>query len=422
MKVLHISKYDCKGGAAIAALNAVRAQREIGIDAIMLAGRKLGDDPNVVGPGPVAGILVHVRFAIERLPARIAGLPRTDTRSIGVAGIRLRSALRKFKPDIVVLHNIDGLVKLEDLPKIDVPVVWRMHDAWPLLGTRHYQQGGGPSRFSGLFAKIDLWTEQRKRQALAKMPSLTLAPPSEWLARLARTCQPHLAVSVIPNGIDTGMFVPHSNRDGARRDLGLGDNDFVILFGAAAGKADPRKGFDLLEDALAKSHALAGFNRIVLGTFGSEKGRSTICGVPAIHFGQVSDRKALANIYALADLTVVPSREENLSLTVLESMSCGTPVVAFDIGGMPDMIQSGINGWLVAPYDTEALAVAFSSASGLGNAMIPMRVAARETATRCFDRTVEARQMVNLFESLLQTARPGPAASPERIAGARQRG
>ena len=183
MKVLHISKYDCKGGAAIAALNAVRAQREIGIDAIMLAGRKLGDDPNVVGPGPVAGILAHVRFAIERLPARIAGLPRTDTRSIGVAGIRLRSALRKFKPDIVVLHNIDGLVKLEDLPKIDVPVVWRMHDAWPLLGTRHYQQGGGPSRFSGLFAKIDLWTEQRKRQALAKMPSLTLAPPSEWLER-----------------------------------------------------------------------------------------------------------------------------------------------------------------------------------------------------------------------------------------------
>jgi glycosyltransferase involved in cell wall biosynthesis len=416
VKVLHISKYDCKGGAAIAALNAVRTQREIGIDATMLVGRKLGDDQNVLGPGPIADLLAMARFAVERLPAKLAGLPKTDTRSIGLTGVRLRSVLRDLKPEIVVLHNIDGVLRLEDLPKIGVPVVWRMHDAWPLLGTQHYQDGAPAHSLGRLFAKLDLWTARRKRQALGRTSSLTLVPPSDWLARLSRTILPQAEVAVIPNGIDTHLFAPLRDREAARRDFGLSSDDFVILFGAATGKDDPRKGFDLLENSIGEARKLKGFQNAVLATFGGEEGRSDICGVPAIHFGRIADRKTLARIYAAADISVVPSREENLSLTVLESLSSGTPVVAFNIGGMPDMIQSGINGWLVSPYDTNALAATITNACRLGHDIFPVRAAAREIAIRRFDRSVEAKEMLNLFESLLRAARLDPGASPEREA------
>lgn len=415
MKVLHISKYDCKGGAALAALNSVATQREIGIDAIMLAGRKLGNDPFVLGPTPIGDLVAVERYAIERLPARLAGLPKTDTRSVGWTGLKIRPILEIIRPDVVVLHNVDGVLRIEDLTRIGVPVIWRMHDAWPLLGTRHYCEGSVPRRFESLFDRLDGRVAYRKRKAMENMASLTFCPPSRWLGEMVTAARTGADVEVVANGIDTGLFSPVSERMASRLRLGFDESDFVVLFGAATGTADPRKGFDLLECALKKM-SIGGAKRIKIATFGGYAGREPVCGFPAVHFGRVSDRAALAEIYGVADIAVVPSREENLSLTVIEALSCGTPVVAFDIGGMPDMICSGTNGWLVPAHDVKGLATAIVHASESGDELLAMRTAARETATNRFDRFVEARRMASLFERLLREGLKDPYGAPEREA------
>ncbi len=406
MKVLHISKYDQKGGAAIAALNSVRAQRQIGIDAVMAVGRKFGQEPFVHGPNMMGDAMAIARFGLERIPGWIAGAEGSDTRSIGISGVNVEVLLAKHRPEIVVLHNIDGLLRIEDLPKIRVPVIWRLHDMWAFGGTQHYSGTSWarpPRRFASFTERLDAWTKTRKLEALTAIKSVALSPPSQWLGREARAIVPVLKdhIRVIPNGIDIDLLRPMPMHD-ARVRLNLPDDAFLILFGSASGMSDPRKGFDLLENALSNLSSRVSRRRTVIVTFGGNFGKARIGSFPGIQLGKIVDRALLPFVYAAADVTVVPSREENLSLTVLESMACGTPVVAFNIGGMPDMIDSGVNGSLANPFDTIELARCIDSIAGLGGNTEALRSAARQKVVGSFDRINEARQMQSLFEELLR--------------------
>ena len=357
MRVLHFSKYDKRGGAAIAALNSVRAQRALGIDAVMAVGRKLGDDSFVHGTSGVSKLKAAAAFAVERLPFRALGASRFDVRSMGLMGLDPRPLIRAHDPDVVVLHNIDGLLALGALPGIDRPVVWRMHDMWPAIGTRHYDDQAHPLR--GLAGRIDRWVSGRKRAAYARMERLTLCPPSHWLADVARASpltRGH-ACEVIPNGVDIEAFRPGPSSE-ARAALGIDEGRVVIAFGASGGIGDPRKGGDLLLAALragARELREAGAHLLIFGGGGED---FAALGLPATLLQQRDSRLGMAQVYQAADLLVAPSRMENLSLVVLEAMACATPVLAFDIGGMPDMIADGDTGWLAEPVSPPALLAA----------------------------------------------------------------
>ena len=110
----------------------------------------------------------------------------------------------------------------------------------------------------------------------------------------------------------------------------------------------------------------------------------------------------LTSLYSAADVLVAPSRQENLSLTVLESLSCGTPVVTFDIGGMPDMIKDEHNGWLARPFEVDDLRDKIQTAVSLsGEALQRFRSAARQTVLDRFSLEAEAKGMENLFQQVL---------------------
>ena len=120
-----------------------------------------------------------------------------------------------------------------------------------------------------------------------------------------------------------------------------------------------RKGADLLADALAKLPRDTETPKAVL--FGDTA--SELLGganVEVIRLGSINDEARLAMLYAACDVFACPSREDNLPNTVLESLCAGTPVVGFRIGGLPDMVENEVNGFLAAPFDTAELAAGLS--------------------------------------------------------------
>ena len=399
MRVLHLSKYDSRGGAAIAALNSVTSQRAAGIDARLSVGRKVGDIDFVEGPGALGRARAAASFALERLPFRMLGIPSPDVRSIGIGGLDAVQIVRRHDPDLVVLHGVDGFVPLAVLPKIPCPIVWRMHDMWPVLGTRHYAADNAP--MTGVAGALDRWTFERKRRAYTAHPKLIFCPPSQWLGSVARSSPLTKGRNcpVIPNGIDTKLFNA-GDKKAARAEFGLDPDAPVIAFGAIGGTDDPRKGADLLLGALRAGRSFFQSRGVEFLFFGG-RAPAEIGGLKLVSAGPIELRERMAMVYRSADLVIVPSRMENLSLTVLEAMACAAPVVAFDIGGMPDMIEPGVNGWLAPEATSDALLHTIVGALEQVSNDAGIARAARRTIDARFSLEKEAAAMIELYESLL---------------------
>lgn len=406
MRIVHFSKYEGKGGAARAAYNSVRAQRAAGADALLCVGAGPGREPFVIAPQGLRRLRSFANFAIERIPFRLAGRSRYDARSLGLAGLDAPSIAASLRADLVVLHNIDGFVRIEDLPRLPCPVVWRTHDMWAMCGTEHYVEDSEPFRREspgGVRDMLSRWTFRRKAKAYAKTASLTICAPSDWLRdEIAASRLLHgREVVTIPNGIDTGAFSPVPRAE-ARARLGLPADAPLLLFGAAGGLDDPRKGFDLLAAAIGgAAPALTALGAELVAVGGGDIGALPL---PVHMLGHVGDPARLRDAYAAADLVVAPSRLENLSLMVLEALACGTPVIAFDVGGMPDMIQPGSNGWLVPPFDVEAVARALPAGLAASRADPEMRARCRGSVEGRFDLETEASGMLSLFERIVADA------------------
>jgi glycosyltransferase involved in cell wall biosynthesis len=186
---------------------------------------------------------------------------------------------------------------------------------------------------------------------------LTVVAPSRWLADRAR-CSALFSkrrIEVIPNGINTALFCP-GDKVSARRALGLPEGRKLILFGAKNALSDNNKGFDLLQRALAMIHAkLREETELVI--FGEHVDSPLPdCVLPVTNLGEIHEEERIVLIYRAADIFVMPSRQENLPNMVMEAMSCGTPCVAFAIGGIPDLIDHGETGYLALPYVIDDMA------------------------------------------------------------------
>lgn len=181
--------------------------------------------------------------------------------------------------------------------------------------------------------------------------------PSRWMETAARESGvfPENRIPCIPYEISQGPW-QEQERATARPRLGIPDDLGVVLFGTDSVSC-PRKGGDLLAAALGGMSA--GSRPVRLVSFG--KGGADFPGFAGIEhqsFGHIGEEERLAALFAAADVFVTPSREDNLPNVVLESLASGTPVVAFRIGGMPDMIEDGVTGRLAAPFSTAGLMAA----------------------------------------------------------------
>jgi len=282
--------------------------------------------------------------------------------------------LNSSAADIVNLHWVQGeMISVKDISRVTKPLVWTLHDMWPFCGTEHYSatfrwaDGYRKSNKDMPFYFFDLprWNWERKRKYWTK--PIHIVAPSKWMASCVADSElmSSWPLHIIPYPIDTSFWLP-SDKKLARSDFNLPQDTALILFGAIGGTTDPRKGADLLFQSLKKleSTLTASFpGGVAIVVFGQKQPMHVEnLDIPIHTIGPISDDMTMRKLYSCCDLFVVPSLMDNLPNTVLEAQACGTPVVSFAVGGLPDMVQHGVTGFLAEPYDVNSFANCIHSA------------------------------------------------------------
>ncbi len=290
----------------------------------------------------------------------------------------------------------------------DQPLVWTLHDMNPLSGGCHFS--GGCQRFRTgcghcpqlrvrAAADISAINFAIKQRAL-RGTNLHVVAPSGWLLELAKT-SPIFAearsFTRIPYGIPSARFYP-VNREAARSRLGIASDRFVIGFGAMD-LANRRKGSRHLIAALAAVASLPNITCLVFGSGAIEPVGLSADSV--IHVGPVRDEATLRWVYGAADVFVLPSTEDNLPLTGLEAMACGTPVVGFAAGGIPDYVVPERTGLLAETGNAEQLGQRLLDAARRPEAMRRMGDRARRQMLADFEARLEAKRYSRLYRELV---------------------
>lgn len=265
--------------------------------------------------------------------------------------------------DIIHCHNIHGrYFNLGTLEKMAAkkPVVWTLHDEWAITPHCAYTLEGTELK-NGLYVcpSIDtppriLWDNtrmlSRKRNALYKKITLHVITPSEWLLnRVKRTTLGTHDVRLIPNGINTSVF-RQTDKMTARTTLGLPQNKKIVLFLATAGKANTWKGWKYTEEVIAAYRDKSDVLFLNVGNLIPETNQ------PNVEYRlHVNSAEELALYYSAADVLLFTSIAENFPLVILEAMSCGLPIVAFDVGGVKEVVAHKENGYVGTYRDSSDL-------------------------------------------------------------------
>lgn len=412
MHVVHVSTYDLYGGAGKAAFRLHTALEATGVRSTMLVRRKDSTRADVQQPGGRAmQAWLRLERRSDRLPLAFEGAAARGF-SVGWVPDGLAAHLRALQPDVVHLHWVtDGFFRIETLADINVPVVWTIHDMWSFTGGCHYAgacegftRQCGQCPLLGGRQERDLsrtgWT--RRRRVLAEK-KVSFVSPSLWLAGQARRSSllRETEVRVVANGIDTALFAPRDRR-AMRQRWRLPLDKLLVLAGSAQLRDNPRKGFpDFLQSlGILRGRADAAAVEVVL--FGGEApSQAELAGFKVHYLGMIPDEEAMASVYATADIFVAPSLEDNLPNTVIEAMAAGVPVVAYNAGGIPEIVDDGVNGLLAAVGQPQQLASALGrmiSDADFRNRCGPR---AREKVLRAFAKEDFARAYGQLYADLL---------------------
>lgn len=383
MRILHFSADDIAGGAAKAAYRLNLALCQAGHHSQMIVLRKMSDDDRVIQAPPQLPRPWTSRFnrLRQHLPGLRRRLPKANyTFNFDVSPkINLEELLASQiqSPDIICLHWINELLDVKAIWRLyehfHCPIVWVMADQEPMTGGCHYSFGCEGYKYEcgncpqlSLSAMNDysrlVW--QRKKEFLVNIPLCFVAPTSWGKQRLGQSSLfGHHRCELIPYPIDQQVFRPF-NRGIARELLNL-PKDTKIIFIGATYLEDRRKGMRQMIEALAKVRGLVDNRKdksitsenIFLLVAG-HKGSQLLAELPfdGKYIGQLKDELTLALAYQASDIFVCPSIEDAGPMMIPEAMMCGIPVVAFNTGGAPDLIENGRNGYLARLAESEDLA------------------------------------------------------------------
>jgi glycosyltransferase involved in cell wall biosynthesis len=380
LRILQIGTRDSFGGAARAAYRLHKGLRAIGADSTYFVRDQAENDPSVrrfiPDPSPAAQALRAGRKA--ELTAAYDTYAATRSPDIELFSQErvdgdLNFFVQRPPADVINLHWSAGFLDYPlffDSARTKVPVVWTLHDMNAFTGGCHYDQMCGLFRTScgpcpqlGSSDPHDLSRRvfDAKAKLFAAWPEdrLQIVAPSQWLVDEAKSSAlfGKFPGRRIPYGIETETFKP-MDKAAARAALNLPQDARIVLFVANHIRI-ARKGFRELVHALS---LVPDADKLMLIGVGDSHVLSVHAPFKIGQLAFVADDAAMARIYAAADVTAMPSRQDNSPNTVLESLACGTPVVGFAVGGVPEVVASGEHGFLAAPGNVAGLSLAFMEA------------------------------------------------------------
>jgi glycosyltransferase involved in cell wall biosynthesis len=372
LKVVHLNTYDGNGGAGRACVRLNRALLSQNIDSKVIVHYKFGKNPqigdfntNIIGKFYTAATIILERIFAKRYlkalktPFSFAWFGRSVINHPDVK-----------KADIIHLHWVNhGFLNpwhIAEIAKLGKPVVWTFHDSNAFTGgchvrytCDHFQQECGNCPLLKRPSPNDyshrIW--KQKHAAYEKL-NFNIIAPSTWMRAsvLQSSLMKGRAISQIPNTLETDIFKP-VDKQSAKEKAGFTKDKFTFLSGFMPSRKDLHKGTSYLLESLEllKTRLGAKADDIELVVFGNRN----IEDVPEFPFktrflGTINDDEQLALNYAAADAFLIPSLEDNLPYTVMESLACGTPVITFNTGGIPDMVKHEYNGYIATYRSAES--------------------------------------------------------------------
>ena len=408
MNILHLSTEYNLGGSGRAAYRIHSSLMRRGHTSRMLVS---GLVHGASDAGPIWG----------SMPWRAADwLARRATDALSLQYLFLPSSWRLLRhpwfqaADVVQLYNTHGGYFSHSVLGVASrrkPFVWRLSDMWPLTGHCCYSYdcerwktgcGACPLLNDEPALRADrtalLW---RTKQRIYADANVTVVAPSRWIAGLAEQSPlvGHWPVQVIPNGLNLSVFRPIEQAS-ARAVLGLPQDEDLVLFSSVETQAY-RKGGTFVTEAVnaLKGKTRKPFRLLVVGNRASEW--ETAVTVPVTAIETVKDDHLLAILYSAADLFVHPALADNLPNGVLESLACGTPVVAFDVGGVGEAVRPMETGYLARHKDAGDLSEGIKCLLDDPDLRRRLRVRCREVAEAEYDMALQTQRFEALYETVI---------------------
>ncbi len=362
MKILHVHDVDYPatgGGAIVMHRLHVGLNKKSGVESrILCRWKRLPSSESIVIPRE--RWLAPLESQLQRITSRL-GL--NDIHCLNTFKI---SSMQTYQDaDLLHLHCIHGgFFNYLALPRLTAtkPAVFTLHDIWPYTGHCSYSYGCDrwkvgcgscpyPKNYPPIRKDRTALEWKLKKWAYNHSRLVIVSPSSSQTEQAKQSMLKCFPIHQIPHGVDIETYQP-LDHDECRHVLGIPKGKKLLMFAATALNM-ANKGSDLLVSALGRlPSSLKG--KVILLTIG-EGGESLQerTGVQTVNLGYVNHDRLKAIAYSAADLFVQPSRAESFSLVVQESMACGTPIVAFKVGGLIDLVRPGLTGYLARLEDSE---------------------------------------------------------------------
>lgn len=414
MKVLHVCFTNKGGGGAIGAYRLHTTMLSQGVDSRLLVMEKRGADPTVIRAPFVVRVANKISKKLSRYILKLQKPADGSYRSLNIFPTGIWRVINSTDADIVQMHWInENAVGIPEFKLIRKPIVWKLPDMWAFSGCEHYPTNSTrpfagyskSNRISGAKGlDIDRFVWNQKMRHWQDL-DLVIVAPSKWLADCAKASYlfKRYPVHNIPNPVNLDIFRPAADIGKVRAFFKLPLDKKLILFASLTPLDDPRKGFGFLEKCISRLADKVNPDEYKIVVLGYRAPHDSMGGIEVINLGIFHEELVVAMIYSAVNVCAFPSYADNLPNTIKESMACGTPCVAFNTGGIPEMITHKVNGYLAPVNDIDEfcngiLWILTENYSTLSRAV-------REAACKIHDPEVIIKKYVELYNDVIANSR-----------------
>lgn len=344
------------------------------------------------------------------------------TRIFGKQGYASRFTTKQFlkfldeeKPDIVHLHNLHANyinlnMLLLYLAKKNISTVLTLHDCWFFTGKCFHFVGCGCEKWKtgcgdcpqnkedvkSLFFDCTKSVFRDKEIAFQAIPNLTVVGCSDWIKGLAKQSSMFAGKKItrIYNGVDTSVFYQRDSDKLKKKNML--ENKFVIL--GMANKWLKKENTEIVKKLIEN---LSDDDRVVIVGCTDQQKKELKKYSQVLTFGFITDRNTLADIYSSADVFVNMTFEDTLPTVNMEAICCGTPVITYNSCGSPELVRTGVTGYVISQKSECEL---FNALYKVKNGLIDRDKCAAEGVKR-FDKTSQYQKYIRLYQNIVEGRR-----------------